>query len=110
MRPRNQYAARPRRVVGRRHRRRDQTVVGGEVADGVGAGGVAGQREGLTTTSAEVDFPTVATADRGRHPLLAAESLEQWRLGPDPLQAVLAHAGARQVEAADQLLSDRARQ
>ncbi|MDT5239866.1 MAG: hypothetical protein QOD97_2064, partial [Mycobacterium sp.] len=50
------------------------------MTDGVSAGGVASEREGLATTAAEVDLATFATAARVRHPLVATELLKQWRL------------------------------
>src|SRR6478752_4288773 len=111
IRSRNHHAVpRSRRVVGCRHRRLDQLVIRGEMTDGVSAGGVAGEREGLATTAAEVDFATVATAARVRHPFVATELLEQWRLRPDPLKRVLAHVGAGQAEPARQLVRRWARQ
>src|SRR4051794_18052456 len=89
----------PRRLVGRAHRLGHEPVVGSEVADRVGPGGVAGELERLAPAAAEVELAAVAAPARFGHPVRAAEGPEQRRLVPDPGQRVLAHArpGQRQV-------------
>src|SRR3954453_11588770 len=95
-RPGHQVRVRGPRAVGGAHRLGHQPVVGGEVADRVGPGGVAGERERLAPAAAEVELAAVAAAARLRHPVGAAEAPEQRRLVPDPGQGVLAHAGPGQ--------------
>src|SRR4051812_40635624 len=55
-RPGHQVRVRGPRAVGGAHRLGHQPVVGGEVADRVGPGGVAGERERLAPAAAEVEL------------------------------------------------------
>src|ERR671926_1834829 len=64
--PRDQHVRTGRRpLVGGGHRLGHQPVIGREVADRVGAGGVAGELEGLAPAAAEVELAAVAAAAGG---------------------------------------------
>ena len=81
-------------------------MIGREMTDRIGAGGIAGELEGLAAAAAEVELAPVAAPAGVRHPVRPAEALEEGRLAPDPGQGVLAHAGPRQRQG----VSGRARQ
>src|SRR5919204_2115871 len=49
-----------------------------EVTNRIGAGGIAGQEEGLATAAPEIDLAPRAAPTGLRHPLRAAEALEDW--------------------------------
>src|SRR5919199_45692 len=88
--PRDQHVRTGRRpLVGGGHRLGHQPVVGREVADRVGAGGVAGELEGLAPAAAEVELAAVAAAAGLGHPVGPAEALEQRGPLPDPRPGVL---------------------
>jgi hypothetical protein len=59
------------------HRRDDEPVVGGEVADRIGAGGVTCQLECLAATSAKIDLATIAASAWIGHPACPAKALEE---------------------------------
>jgi hypothetical protein len=77
MRPRNEREfTGSRRLVGRPHGAGHDVVIGCEVADRVGAGGVAGELEGLAAAAAEVDLAAVTAPAGLRQPVRPAEPPE----------------------------------
>ena len=78
MRPKCQWRpGRARTVIDGLYRRVDEAVVGREVTDGIGSGGVAGQLECLAAASAEIDLAAIAAPAWIGHPVCSAEALEQ---------------------------------
>jgi hypothetical protein len=71
------YSGRARVRVSGLYRRGDEAVVGGEVTDGVGSGGVACQLECLAAASAEIDLAAIAASAWIWHPACSAEALEE---------------------------------
>src|SRR5215472_9001663 len=69
----------------------DPGVVGSEVTDRIGCGGVAGEREGLAAAAAEIELAPRAARARLLHPCAAAEGVEGRRVRPDVGERVLAH-------------------
>src|SRR5579875_2271749 len=84
---------RARLLAGRPYRFGHDPVVGREVADRVGAGGIAGELERLAAAAAEVKVAALAAPAWLSHPVRAAEALEKRGTLPYPRQRVLAHAG-----------------
>jgi hypothetical protein len=69
--------ARPRHLVGSPYRFGHDPVIGGEVADRVGACGIAGELECLAAAPAEVEFAAGAASARIWHPICSAKALEE---------------------------------
>lgn len=67
----------PRAPVRGPHRFRHDPVIGGEVADRVGAGGVAGEQERLAAAPAEVELAPVTAPAGLWHPVRSAKALEE---------------------------------
>src|SRR3954467_10429781 len=83
-------------LVGRPHPFTPDRVVRRQMADRIGAGGIAGEQERLAAAPAEVDLAAVTASARLGHPGRPPETLEGRRLGPDLCQRVLTHAHARE--------------
>src|SRR5271156_4210 len=77
------------RLLGLAASGREQLVIWGQRAGGIGAGGVAGQREGLAAATAPVDLAPLARAAGLGHPRGAAETRESRGLVPDLREARL---------------------
>src|ERR687895_641703 len=93
IRPRRQWRrVRPRHLVGGPHRFGHDLVIGRQVTDRIGPGGIARELERLAAAAAEVQLAAFAAAARIRHPICPAKALEGGRLLPDPGQRVLAYA------------------
>jgi len=78
-----------RRLLGTVARGGKQSVIWGQRAGGIGAGGVAGQREGLAAATAPVDLAPLARAAGLGHPSRAAETSENRGVVPDLREARL---------------------
>src|SRR5262245_33931672 len=69
----------------------DLRMVGSEVTNRIGCGGIAGKREGLTAAAAEIDLATRATGAWLLHPGGTAKSVESRRVRPNIGKRSLAH-------------------
>src|SRR5437764_10789170 len=71
----------------------DRVMLRGEMADGVGRGGIARQRQSLAATAAEVDVLALEGTAPARldHPLGAAVAIEGVGLEPDLPERPLTH-------------------
>ena len=87
---RSQAPINVRRVGPDRRELYDPRVVGGEVAHRIGGARIAGKREGLAATAAEVELPTRAAHARLLHPCTAAEGIESRGVRPDVGERMLA--------------------
>lgn len=67
----------PRHLVGSLHRFGHDPVIGGEVADWIGARGIAGELECLAAAPAEVELAAVAASARIWHPVCSTKALEE---------------------------------
>src|SRR5229473_3414408 len=76
-------------------------MVGREVTDRVGRGGVAGQREGLAAATAEIQLAARTARARLLHPGGAAEGVERRGARPDVGERAVAHVP--EFEAGDRL-------
>jgi hypothetical protein len=78
MRPGGEYwFTRLRRLVGGPHRLGHDLVIGGKVADRIGAGRIAGELECLATAPAEIELTAVAAPARIWHPFCSAKAPEK---------------------------------
>src|SRR5262249_23126401 len=69
----------------------DKRVMGSEVAHRVRCGGIAGEREGLAATAAEIELAARAACARLLHPRGAAEGIEGRVIPPVIGERSLAH-------------------
>lgn len=75
----------------------DLGAVGGEGADWVGGGGVAGEEQGLAAAAAEVESAAIACVAWSLHPGFAAEFLEGIASVPDFGKRLVFHVGKLQA-------------
>jgi len=68
-----------------------------EFAHWVGIPSAAGEQSSLTTATAEINFFLGATPAWLGHPFRSAESIETFRLPPDPIEFACSHIFETQI-------------
>src|SRR4051794_10039984 len=70
---------------------RDQRMLRGQTARGVGRGGVAGEVKSLAATATEIELSTLAALAGLGHPSLTAEGRKRGGVVPNLVQRALLH-------------------